>query len=112
MTRGVRGGLGARCAPPTSHGGPLLFVERVHGCPTDRRDGARVWDRGPLEQGISMKWDYVIVCDGSDGCVLANRLTEDGRTTVLVLEAGGEDRSPFIRVPAGVLQIRSKYGWH
>jgi choline dehydrogenase len=46
-------------------------------------------------------FDYVIVGAGSAGCVLANRLTENGRHTVLVLEAGPPDTNPWIRVPIG-----------
>ena len=46
-------------------------------------------------------WDYIIVGAGSAGCVLANRLTADGRTRVLLLEAGGTDRYIWIHIPVG-----------
>ena len=46
-------------------------------------------------------YDYVIVGAGSAGCVLANRLTEDRDTRVLLLEAGGWDRDPWIHIPLG-----------
>jgi choline dehydrogenase len=49
-----------------------------------------------------VSFDYVIVGAGSAGCVLANRLTADGKHTVLLLEFGGSDRSIFVQMPSAL----------
>jgi choline dehydrogenase-like flavoprotein len=56
--------------------------------------------------------DYVIVGAGSAGCTLAARLSEDPSTKVLLIEAGGRDRSPNIKIPAAFAkQFRTKLDW-
>src|SRR3954463_16041753 len=56
--------------------------------------------------------DYVVVGAGSAGCVLANRLTEDPDVRVLLVEAGGKDRHPNIKIPAGFAkQFHTKLDW-
>ncbi|MCY4549056.1 MAG: GMC family oxidoreductase N-terminal domain-containing protein [Defluviicoccus sp.] len=52
-------------------------------------------------------FDYVIVGAGPAGCVLANRLSEDRRNRVLLLEAGGKDNYFWIRVPVGYLYTQN-----
>jgi len=52
-----------------------------------------------------MAWDYVIVGAGAAGCVMADRLSADGRSTVLLIEAGPRDRHPMIHMPHGVARI-------
>ena len=52
-----------------------------------------------------MDYDYIIVGAGSAGCALANRLTASGRFSVLLLEAGEDERWMWIRIPAGIANI-------
>lgn len=51
------------------------------------------------------EFDYIIVGAGSAGCVMANRLSADGRHSVCVVEAGGSDTSPRVQIPAGILSL-------
>ena len=57
-------------------------------------------------------FDYIVVGAGSAGCVLADRLSEDLTTRVLLIEAGGRDRSPNIKIPAAFAkQFHTKLDW-
>jgi choline dehydrogenase len=68
-----------------------------------------------MKIGRMREFAYVIVGAGSAGCVLANRLSADPDTQVLLVEAGGRDTSLMVRMPAGIPELLGKpnpYNWY
>lgn len=67
----------------------------------------------PNNHSHHIQFDFIVVGGGTAGCILAEVLSRSGRNKVLVCEAGGAARSPWIRIPAGFykLLVNNRYNW-
>lgn len=75
-------------------------------------DRVRIPTRSRDRDLSAVTWDYLIVGAGSAGCALAYELARSGHgARILVLEAGGADRSPFIKFPAAQIRAVARHDW-
>lgn len=65
------------------------------------------------DTGFDREFDYIVIGAGTAGCVIAARLSEDRQNRVCLIEAGGSEKHPFIRIPAavGAAIMSPKFGW-
>jgi choline dehydrogenase len=75
-------------------------------------NGGDVTHLMPLEATVTkQEYDYIVIGAGSAGCVVAARLIQEKAGSVLLLEAGGKDSSPFHTIPATVVKVFQQKSW-
>src|SRR5690606_6864103 len=80
---------------------------------SDQEEGPAGGGTGGMGTTTVKNFDYVIVGGGTAGCVLANRLSADPATRVLMIEAGGKGKAFYVDMPMGLAFLigNPKYDW-